>query len=321
MMVEKSTVKKRIVIILLLAVSAARAEPVPPYKPPFDVVLDNLHERIALRIDSTVDYFDRFFGDEILNDDTRSTHLTIRLGPRFDRRDGTTLETDFDLRLSIPRFRDHLQLIADSTLDVADPYRFGSYEDSVDSSRPDTGLRYIIKETDRLRLNTDAGVRLDNTPHAFLRTRARYTIPLDPYQLKLAQKVQYYTHDGFGTDTETELSRRYDDGILHRVRAVIEWREHEPGITPRISFSRYRSLDDRTSWRAALRAAWPETLEGGGKAAYTHDVTLRRLIHSNWLYFEITPGLQWLENYDSNWNPFLALTLEINFNADDLPAR
>lgn len=282
--------------------------------------VDAWQKRIEQSIESSVEYFDRFFGEERLKDDNRSTRVQFRLGLKVDRLDRFTLKQDLSARLALPRMQNRVQVFFDDLFDVDRPFERDAIETQVRESESDTGLRYVLKEDARFRVNTDAGLRLGSEPQAFGRVRGRYIIPRDEWELRFTQRLFWFTRDGFGEDSAMDWSRQLADGALFRSQSVVGWTEDRPGVMPRQVFSYYRVINPRSSWRTSLRAEWPES-PGGDYAIYGEEVTYRRLIYSDWLFAEITPGLEWVSESSFGWNPFVFFMFEVNFEKADRPMR
>lgn len=273
------------------------------------------HDYWSASIDRKVQYVDRFFGDEIRKEDNETTRLSLRVGVKVSRDNDVELDQDVDVRLSLPNLENRLQLIVDNTLDVQEPGVAGNYREAWQDSSPDAGLRYIFFENERFRFNVDGGLRFSGSVQAFGRVRGRYTVPFDIWEMRLSQRGEWYTSDGFKTLSDMTWSRSLPNHALFRSRSTLSWEEEEAGYAPGQSFTYFKVLDSKTSWRSVLRARWPETPDGG-KAVYGNDYTYRRLIYSDWLFSEITPGYEFLEEKDYLFNPFISVVFELVFERD-----
>lgn len=298
----------------------ARADAAPPPTNAAPALrVDRWQRHVSRSIGATVDYFDGFFGEDRMKEDNQNTRLLVRFGLRFDRRDEVAFHQDVSLRLALPRLQQSTQLFLDNLFDVDRPFDEGVMEERLNDAEPDAGLRYVLTPGRRVRINTDAGVRMGHEPQGFGRIRTRYVVPREVWELRFTGRLYWFTRDGFGEDTGMTWSRRLSDGALFRSDSVLKWTEEEASVTPRQAFVYYRAIDARTSWRTALRASWPETPHGG-KSVYGEELTVRRLVHADWLFAEISAGLEWLEEDDFGWNPFVLLTFEVNFEDTGAPA-
>jgi hypothetical protein len=293
----------------------SEAIPTPSYARGDTRMVDRWHDYILRSITHSVEYFDHFFGDQRLNDDNAGTRAVLRLGVKMDRLNQTTFSQNFSVRLALPNLSHNLQIIADNMFDVGTPNEARAFEDAFRAQKPDTGLRYIFTETKQFRINADAGLQFGTPTRFFAKLRGRYTITRDPWEIRLAERVQWYSRDGFGENSEISWSRKLSDGALFRFQNDLDWLESQRGLRPSTAVSYYRLIDWKSSWKTTLRAAWPEA-PLAAHAIYGNDVTYRRLIHSDWLYFETTPGIEWREQNGFGWNPYVYFVFEIDFEKE-----
>lgn len=277
--------------------------------------LESWHDYWSDDISRRVEYFDRFFGDERLSEDNRKTRFSLRLGVKYDRRDEVEVTQRIDARLALPQLQNRLQVIFDDAVDVEDSPYMENFRQSVRDAKQDAGLRYILHEDEQFRFTSDAGVRLGGSPQVFGRTRGRYTVPFNIWELRLSERLQWYSEDGFGALSEMAWSRKIGTGGLLRVRSTLDWREEQRGVEPGQSVTFFHAISDHASFNTVLRANWPETPHGG-LAVYGLETTYRRLIHSDWVFLEVTPGLEYLEEEDFGWNPLIKIGFEIQFQRE-----
>ncbi len=276
----------------------------------FTTKADLWHAALSGRIVSTVDRVDRFFGDDRLLEDNRDTTIRIGLGPSWNEADGLSLKTRFNARLSLPRLEQKLQLIADNFTDADDPLHGSSVGQSIRDSSPDAGVRYVVKDEGPVRFTGDAGLRLGSDPQVFGKMRARLVVPFDPWEMRLSQTVQWYSHDGFGETTELRWSRLMSRGWIFQSGTRLAWREDRNGVTPSQFLTWQRAAGTTWGHRISIDAEWPETPHTT-EAAYVLSYGYRRLIHRNWLFLEVVPGVDFSEVRDYEINPRIAVLFEV----------
>lgn len=279
---------------------------------------DEWHAYWSSDISGRVEYFDHFFGDDRLLDDNDDTRVVLRLGVKESSEDHLELQQNVGLRLALPNLQKKLQMVVDNVYDIDEPTEDGNTGRAIRKSSPDTGLRYIFFTDERIRLNADVGVRLTNPVQVFGRLRGSYTVPFKRWQLRLTQRIEDYSSDGFKESSAMVWTRELGDGDLISSRSALGWQENRRGIEPQQSFTYYDVLSSASSWKTTLRADWPET-PSGGLAVYGLEATYRRLLHSDWLFGEITPGFEFIEEKDYVFNPFLLVMFEIVFEKDPPP--
>lgn len=280
-----------------------------------DDVADRLQADISERWFDLVDRIDRLFGDERIEDDVRGSQVRCGVGLRWDRADGWSLQTRVRSRVDLPRTEQRLQLIFDNLTETEDPLQRSPIADTVDTSRPDTGLRFLVRETARVRLSTDLGARLGEHPQAFGRLRMRYVRPLGSWELRLTETAQWYTSDGFVVSGEMRWSRLLRDGWIFRSSTRLTWEQERDGVTPSQTIHwLYAPPHARGGHRFTISAEWPET-PSGGYSSYGVEYAYRRLLGRPWLAIEFAPGLSCRESRNFEPDPRCTIMVEVIFGA------
>jgi len=271
---------------------------------------DHWHAALSSRIVSTVERVDRFFGDERLLEDNKATVIRAGLGVDWNEADGASLKTRMSARLSLPHLEERLQLIADNITDAEDPAESGRVEDSLRDSRPDAGLRYVVKDEGPIRFSGDAGLRLGSESQVFGKLRARLIVPHDPWEMRLTQVAQWFSRDGLGTTSEMRWSRVLSRDWVFQTHTRLTWREDRDGVAPGQSFSWHRAVGNSSGHRIAVDAEWPE-FPHTTEDVYVMSYGYRRLIHRDWLFVELVPGVDFNQARDYEPNPRFALMFEV----------
>ena len=270
------------------------------------------HKQTSTGIVDSVERVDNFFGDERLDDDNRRTRLRLGTGLRWHENDGTSILTDVKARLALPRLKNRFQLVIDDTFESEEAGSMQSLSDAASDSEPDTSLRYIIKQDERRRLTSDAGVRFSSPSQVFGRLRGSIIVPYAAWGLRLTQTVAWFTDDGFIETSEMRWSRPMGNDWLFQTVSRLTWEENINGVKPGQSFSLYKELTTRRAYRFSIAGVWPEmphTHEGN----YAAEFTYRQLIHSRWLFLEIEPGVEFPQKHDYELTPYINAQFEIVF--------
>ena len=277
--------------------------------------VNDWHKLMSAAIADPFDRVDRFFGDESIADEGRRTRLRIGAGVRTDVVDGWRMVTDFSLRLVLPRIEERWQLFLD---ELAGEDEFDGLSDltspPVDTD-PDIGLRYFLLRNLRTSISADAGYRFGSPNQAFGRLRGRARYPRGLWSLDLTQTGTYFTKDGWRSQSDMSWTLPFASAYGVRSFSRLTWEEISSGYTPEQRFSLYRTLTYRRAWRVEGRGIWVE-MPNPSEIVYTFEFVYRQLIHQNWLFMEIAPGVEYAESRDYDANPFAMIKFEILFNAD-----
>jgi len=282
---------------------------------PLDVRVDAWHAWVSAAIADPFDRVDRFFGDERIVDESRRTRLRTGFGVRYDVENGGQMVTDFSLRLALPRLEERWQIFLDEL--AADDELSGISDltrPPVDTE-PDVGLRYILRRTARKSVSADAGYRFGSPNQAFGRLRGRVRYPVQRWYLDLTQTATYFTRDGWRSQSDVSWTRPFATAYGFRSLSRVTVDEQSSGYTPEQSFSLYRLLTVRRAWRLEGRGIWQE-MPHPSDIRYTVELGYRQLVHRNWLFVEVAPGVEYAEVNAYAANPFVTLKFEVVFNAD-----
>jgi hypothetical protein len=277
-----------------------------------ETLWDAWHTLISSVLANSIESVDQFFGDDRFDDENRRSRLHTSLGFKYDQEEGTSLITDLSLRIALPRLQNRLQFFIDGLVIDDDPDSISSVFDAARDSDSDAGLRHIFTRDEFRSLNTDVGIRLGSTSQVFGRVRGRLVIPMDPWQLQLSQRFAWFTSDGLEETSEIRFDRPMANDYLFRSTTILTWREQESGWTPEQSLALYKEVSPRRSWRLSVAGSWPETPHTS-EANYSTIFTYRQLIHRNWLFLDIAPGVEFPQENDYQANAFITAKFEIIF--------
>lgn len=302
----------------LVAVSVASSEPAPADRKPNAIEtiagdLDRIHSVWSSGIVRTVERFDRMFGDERLHEEADGTRVTLQGGVRVDERDGARMEKRIRAHVALPNIEKRLLLFFDDRIENEHPADLEALSEAVRDSEPVTGLRWVLAQYGKARVNADAGLRFGSKTQVLGRLRASIVKSFDDWERRLTQTVSWYSADGFATSTEARWTRDLGHERLFRSSSALGWREDESGVTPSQSFYILHAVTKRRGHRYGVRAEWPQCPHTR-EARYTAEYVFRRRIHRDWLYFEAGPGIVFDQEYDYAPNPFGVVRLECIFS-------
>ncbi len=273
---------------------------------------DAWHDDLSSNLVDSVVWFDRFFDDERQKYENRGTRVSVGAGLTYDADDGLSFENDFSARVELPALERRLQLIVDNLARADEAGDVDNIVDAYRSPEPDTGLRYLLKDVEAVRISADAGLRFSSPVQVFGKLRGRRNFDFRPWELQLSQIVQWFSVDGFGTISEMRWDRKIGAGWLFESATDLEWEEASPGVTPTQGFGFYRSLSRRRAHKINLYGTWPETPHTH-EANYVIQYSYRQLIHRDWLFIEITPGLKFPQADDYQPDPYITVMFDVVF--------
>jgi len=264
--------------------------------------LDKFRHGVERSVCVTAWRFDSLFGvlpeDQIV--ERRATHGRLRLGLKWDERDGFEEEVALRAQVHLPIAAHRMRLVFGRDTDEAF-IEGGSREfDGVTFTEEDEdrswliGLGYEPIRGTRSRLSLGAGVRLRTPPDPYVQASYWYQTKLhEKLLLRARQTVFWENEDGFGTATRVSLER------LLAGRRMLRWANHlrvseaTDGMRWNTNLTLYQALaEDRAiALRGAVRG---ETGRDVNPIEYNLRLIHRRSFLKEWLFLELQGGGGWL---------------------------
>ena len=123
----------------------------------------------------------------------------------------------------------------------------------------------------------------------------------------------WFTDDGLVATSQMRWTRHLGDSWLLRAGSRLTWEENRDGVIPAQSFTLFKELTERRAYSVSLSGSWPEAPHAH-EAEYTLEFTYRQLIHSHWLFLEVTPGLEFPQASDYDVTPRIEVKFEVVFD-------
>jgi hypothetical protein len=259
---------------------------------------NNWHGRMSSNVTATARYLDNYFADDKLEEESNGTRVKLSLGVSYRQKDDEVKAiTRANVRLQLPMTSERLKLVFEDLVESDDADRPSAIIDDVGDSRPDAALRYQLRKKKRYDLDLDAGVR-SSSQQVFLRLRGdrRFEVS-DKLKFRLTESVRWFSKDGWVSLTQFDIDKLVDGDMLLRSRSELEWAEEERGVRPSQTFSLYKPFSRQRAIRWDIGGVWPES-PGPEETRYYTSLTYRRLVFSDWIFLEITPGVEFPQTHD-----------------------
>lgn len=225
------------------------------------------------------------------------SYLRIGFATESEYGDPAQFEPEARFRLDIPTTERKLRLVIESESEDLIP--LGERQRDRQLTEPDrsdqeaTGaLRYLTQIGDAVNFSADVGARLRLPPDAFWRATAEKRWQLDDNWVLNAQQRFYYFHqNGWGERTWVSAGRQIGDGWYFRSSSELEWVHKDKEFVAGQIFRLRKSLNNRMTVTPRLgvlgesKPSWRTTSAFG-------DLTFRYRLHSDWLFAELIPALE-----------------------------
>jgi hypothetical protein len=280
---------------------------------PFTGWLDRVHERWYCRMDNAVRRVDTLWlTEDVVPYDCELSTFKLKTLARVGGRskDGNLdYKLKFRADFALPGLERKLHLYLDNAgrnaLPGADPM---DQEDD-----PRVGLRALVKTIQNSQLDLGGGLRLHSgKPVLFSDLEWRWQRDLMTGQLRLIPRGFWYSDDGFGQTTTLTWTRKISE------KRIFQYRTAE------------RSTEGTDGWEfeQSLRFAWLRSGQARGWVAqasvFPHykrsdwfwdeslvNITWRGALYRKWIYYTLTPQVEFPKEDDYHARPSFRIGLEI----------
>ena len=276
--------------------------------------LDKYHQRLYFMMDNAVRTVDLKWLAEDKPYEPELSTFRLRFYSRYGGR-SSDRQSDFKVRfrgdLALPGLERKLHLVLDNagrdSLPGTDPMK--------KESDPRLGVTAMFKTLKGNDLSLGGGLRWrDSHPVAYVSLDWRWERPLGAGRFCLHPRAFYYTDDGLGQQTVVTWTRQLGEKTYFQSRTA-----------ERTSESR-----DDVEFEQSLRLAWLRSGRGRGWVAqgsvFPHirssdwywddslvNLTWRDALYRKWIYYTITPQIQFPKEDEYEPRPSLHIGLEILF--------
>lgn len=279
------------------------------------------HSKWSSNVVDIAEYIDRFYGEERLDDESNDTRIKLSGGIQFREEDSPKYIHRINLRLQLPYTSDRLKLVFEDIVDpdAEDRDQFDAV--GLNNTDPNAALRYSLREKKKARIDADLGARFSSPWQLYVRLRGTRLYEIAPkWDARLTQKVTWFTDDGWVSLSEVQFNKKMGWDWLLRFNSELEWRQDRDGVRPAQQVSVFKTFSRRRSLRLDVGGSWPEYPNVVDRRYYV-SLTHRRLVHSNWLYFEIKPGVEFPEEDDYDERFYLKFQFDLILGKVDDPGR
>ena len=313
--------KKIFVLLLLWPLTgvAQDEQPIFPEEPSYYDWLDKPRDYISEHFLSLSTKVDRFFGDERVFQESRSSYLRF-YGDLVLQKAGTSrFNPQLQAKVVLPALERRLKILIESNDDVTGAAPTTSVP--VQKGPPDVNVpnelraavQVQVADTPQWNINTDAGLRIHSlslTP--FARARIGRLQNVNDWQFRFTESLYWYEQSGSGESTQFDADLKIADHYLGRSRSVATWSDHDKRFDFEQSFFLFNPIDDShaLSYQASVFGA---SQPNSHINDYAVSVTWRTRIHREWLFFDVQPVLSWPEADAFHFTPSLLLRVEAIF--------
>ncbi|WP_297791869.1 hypothetical protein [uncultured Marinobacter sp.] len=271
------------------------------------------------RIQALGEWADRTLSGADAGLPNNESYLRLGFATESEYGDPAQLEPEAKFRLDVPTVKEKLRLVIESESDELIPLSERRRDRQLtEDERSDTeatgALRYLSEVGDAINLSTDVGVRLRFPTDAFVRLKAGKRWQLDKnWSLTAEQRLYYFHQDGWGTRSWLGAGRNLGKGWSFLAASELEWVHEMRKFEMAQTFNFHKRLNNRSTISPRLGVLGESKPNWRHTSVFT-DMTYRYRLHSDWLYGEIIPALEFPREDSFKDRASLILRIELYFS-------
>lgn len=247
------------------------------------------------------------------------SYLRIGFATESEYGDPAQFEPEARFRLDIPTVEQKLRLVIESESDELIPLSERRRdrqltEDERSETQATGAFRLASQIGDAINLDNDVGIRLRIPADAFWRVTAeKHWSTTTPWDVSAKQRIYYFHQDGWGSRTWLGFSRDLGKGWNTRVSSELEWVHSERKFEFSQVINGYKRLNNRSTINPRVGLIG-ESQPNWRQTSIFADITYRYRLHSDWLYGEIIPAVEFSRENSFKDRGSLILRIELYFS-------
>ncbi len=263
---------------------------------------------------------DALFQNEKYIEDTKESFLRLSSDYSVNSLDNNEFNVKLSARLALNKSRKNLKLYLsgfnqDNLNDITDKKEYGE-------GKPEIGISYVTQFKDSIETKYSLGIR---SLYPYVRTRFSYTKQTDLWLIEPVQNIEYSTKDEFKENTKLYLDTELIDRVKFRLEFGRGTSSKGSGMdynsvasifwTPqsRTGLQLSQGIYGNTKYQYITNEVTKEKERYEGINNYVTTLTFRQNIYRKWLFYEVSPGINFHKTHDFDPNYRLYIRLDMFF--------
>ena len=303
--------------------SGDKTDEVAPLPSSGDTRWDRYHDALSVRILNTAEWIDSFFDDERVEAEENRTNIKLRFDTEIEEGQGINFRVRARVRLVLPRMERRLSLVISG--DPDEDIQEGTINDEIGGEQFENrqernvtaALWYTFLDTYKQNLSMRIGAQWrDGGPVLWLGPRYRQLWTLDPWAARYTWSVRWFTDVGLESRMRLDFERPITRALFFRQTTTYDWdQEDEVGFKLEDGTTETKTVKGLNTLGFSVSLYHPinriSILEYGTGVEFVDKpknlmnniivfIKYRRQFWRDWLFFEVTPALQfpWILEYD-----------------------
>lgn len=290
---------------------------VPEAEPTLLETMDAPRDYLSEKIVAFTREVDQFFGDERYFQENNKSVIQLNLNETLMQGGTHPFRIEGQAKLDLPAAQRRFQFVLEvnpeqKTAGEVTKDQPVTPRESATADKYAASLRYEKSEESLWHFSSDAGIKFQFPLDPFVRTRGSYAFQIEKWRLKLAESVFWFSTIGLGETTQLDMERVLSTSVLFRSTSTATCMETTQNCDLRQDLSFYHTLNERSAvvYQASVLGVSKPALQ---TTAYVLLMRYRYRLHKEWMYFEVSPQLNFPRTDDFRLNALLLLRLEMLF--------
>lgn len=259
---------------------------------------------------------DALFQNEKYIEETKKSFLRLSTDYVYNSIDSNDMNVRLTAKLALNKSRKNLKLyLSGFNQDNIDDI---SKRDEYDDGKPEIGISYLLQFKNNIETKYSLGIR---SMHPYVRGRFSYTKEINSWIIEPVQTVEYSTKDEFKEDTKLYLDTEVIDKVKFRLELSRGTKSKDDGMdyasiaslfwTPqtRTGLQLSQGVYGNTKYMYTIDETMKKQEKYSGINKYVTTLTFRQNIYRKWLFYEVSPGVdfQKVHDFDPNYRFYLRL--------------
>lgn len=275
------------------------------------VLMNDAHQRVSSTILLLSNRIDSFFGSRRGDDEANGSRLRVFYDSTFRQNQRWEDRIDMRFSLRLPQLQKLLK-ISFNKEGGKDNRKNPPSSDTPKEAAPKASepqLKDLLLTTNKWTFNVNTGLRVDIPPNPFARARlTRTMIFFEAWEFNPTQEATWFLDQGFGLNFTHDLDYSISPTLLFRVANSVFWADETDEVTTTHGPQLFQQLSDHRALSYSIQAQGtnrPDLYINNYRGA----IQYRQLIHSNWLFLEVTPAIDFPKA--ERWNEVYSLFLRL----------
>ena len=273
------------------------------------------------KVKSKKEDVDTFFQSDKFIEETDETFVSLRLEYDMRTEDINKFSMGLSARLPLSKSRKRFNIFIDG-VNQDNLNKVTSSDKS--KSRPEIGINYFAPVFNSIKSRYSLGIHGINP---FISARYLIITNFKNWKIEPVQQFRYSVQDRFEEQTDIYFDKELTNSMLFRIKLHRKTLIDKPGMDYSISLSNYwlfenkaglnlsQSFSGNTKYKYSTNNPVnpKETKQYDGINSYVTAINFRRSIWRKWLFYDITPSINFQKQYDYKINYRLDFFINLYF--------